>query len=95
MAKNDIVKHVPGQSNQPMTKPAHALTYEEVARELEANLEDGLTNVEAQKRLAQYGRNELDDGPGVQPLNILIHQVANAMILVRSPISIHPRIVLT
>ncbi|ESZ96444.1 potassium/sodium efflux P-type ATPase [Sclerotinia borealis F-4128] len=82
MAKSDIVEHVSGQSNKPLTKPAHALKYEQVAQELEVNLEDGLTKVESDNRLALYGKNELDDGPGVQPIKILIHQVANAMILV-------------
>ncbi|RAL63849.1 hypothetical protein DID88_003492 [Monilinia fructigena] len=82
MAKSDAVEHVSGQSNKPLTKPAHALDYETVAQELEANLEDGLTDAEAKIRLKLYGENELDDGPGVQPVKILIHQVANAMILV-------------
>ncbi|KAB8289655.1 hypothetical protein EYC80_010568 [Monilinia laxa] len=82
MAKSDAVEHVSGQSNKPLTKPAHALGYEIVAQELEANLEDGLTDAEAKTRLELYGKNELDDGPGVQPVKILIHQVANAMILV-------------
>ncbi|KAI9644603.1 P-type ATPase [Ciborinia camelliae] len=82
MAKPDIVEHVSGQSNKPLTSPAHALGYEQVAQELEANLEDGLTTAEAERRLKLYGKNELDNGPGVQPMKILIHQVANAMILV-------------
>ncbi|KAA8566891.1 hypothetical protein EYC84_009988 [Monilinia fructicola] len=82
MAKSDAVEHVSGQSNKPLSKPAHALDYETVAQELEANLQDGLTDAEAKARLELYGKNELDDGPGVQPVKILIHQVANAMILV-------------
>lgn len=87
MAKSDAVEHVSGQSNKPLSKPAHALDYETVAQELEANLQDGLTDAEAKARLELYGKNELDDGPGVQPVKILIHQVANAMILVRLRIS--------
>ncbi|QSZ29077.1 hypothetical protein DSL72_003587 [Monilinia vaccinii-corymbosi] len=82
MANSDAVEHVSGQSNKPLTKPAHALEYETVAQELEANLKDGLTDAEAKIRLELYGKNELDDGPGVQPVKILIHQIANAMILV-------------
>jgi Na+-exporting ATPase len=81
-AESENVEHVPGQSNKPMSLPAHALTIEAVRDELEADLEDGLTEAECQRRLEEYGRNELDDGPGVQPVKILIHQIANAMILV-------------
>ncbi|KAL8676901.1 MAG: hypothetical protein Q9186_006631 [Xanthomendoza sp. 1 TL-2023] len=74
--------HVSGQANKPLSLPPHALTHTAVAEELEANKQDGLTVQHAQARLDEYGRNELDDGPGVQPIKILIHQVANAMMLV-------------
>ncbi|TGO36264.1 hypothetical protein BHYA_0130g00140 [Botrytis hyacinthi] len=82
MARANIVEEVSGQSNKPLSKPAHALEYVQVAHELEANLEDGLTEAEAERRLELYGKNELDEGPGVQPVQILIHQICNAMILV-------------
>ena len=36
--------------------------------------------------LHTHGRNELDDGPGIQPVKILIYQIANAMILVCLPV---------
>ncbi|KAL8810785.1 MAG: hypothetical protein Q9223_002263 [Gallowayella weberi] len=74
--------HISGQANKPLSLPPHALPYTTVAEELEANQEDGLTVQHAQARLDEYGRNELDDGPGVQPVKILIRQVANAMMLV-------------
>lgn len=74
--------HVSGQSNKPISKPAHALGVEEIARELDTDISNGLRAQEARQRLEQYGRNELDDGPGVQPLKILLRQVANAMMLV-------------
>lgn len=82
MARANVVEEVSGQSNKPLSKPAHALEYVQVAHELEANLEDGLTEAEAERRLELYGKNELDEGPGVQPVQILIHQICNAMILV-------------
>lgn len=66
-----------------MSKPAHALKYEEAVSELGANASDGLTSGEASSRLSDYGRNELDNGPGVSPTKILIRQVANAMMLVK------------
>lgn len=74
--------HVSGQANKPISAPAHALSYHAVADELGANTQDGLTEQEAKSRLEEYGRNELDDGPGVQPVKILVRQVANAMMLV-------------
>ena len=74
--------HVSGQSNKALSKPAHALDRDDLARQLEADIENGLTTVAAKQKLEQYGRNELDDGPGVQPVKILIRQVANAMMLV-------------
>ena len=75
--------HVSGQSNKPLSLSAHALTCETIKEELDANLEDGLSDGECKSRLELYGKNELDDGPGVQPIKILIRQVANAMMLVR------------
>lgn len=68
-----------------LSRPAHALSYEAVSEEIGADTENGLSAAEATCRLEKYGRNELDDGPGVQPVKILIHQVANAMMLVKPP----------
>ncbi|RYO84176.1 hypothetical protein DL766_008991 [Monosporascus sp. MC13-8B] len=80
--ENSIEEHVSGQSNKPLTKPAHALDRDDLVQQLDADIENGLTAADAKQRLGQYGRNELDDGPGVQPIKILIRQVANAMMLV-------------
>ncbi|KAK9423739.1 putative Sodium transport ATPase 5 [Seiridium unicorne] len=74
--------HVSGQSNKPISQPAHSLTYEEVTRELGVNSDDGLNDAEAQKRLEEFGNNELDNGPGVNPTKIIMKQIANAMMLV-------------
>lgn len=74
--------HVSGQSNKPISLPAHALPHNAVADELGADVQDGLTAADASSRLEEYGRNELDDGPGVQPAKILVRQIANAMMLV-------------
>lgn len=81
--KESPTEHVSGQANKPMSKPAHALKLEEAASELGANPDDGLTSTEASSRLSEYGRNELDDGPGVSPTKIFVRQVANAMMLVK------------
>jgi len=77
-----LANHVSGQSNQPLSKPAHALPFSSVIEEIKANAEDGLTDTEAKARLETHGRNELSDADGVQPVKILIGQVANAMTLV-------------
>jgi Na+-exporting ATPase len=78
--------HVSGQSNVALSLPAHALTIEALTAELEANLEVGLSIEDSKLRQERYGNNELDDGPGVQPIKILIRQIANAMILVKRTI---------
>lgn len=84
------VPHISGQANHPMTAPAHALAYENVAEQLNANVEDGLTEEEAKRRLEQYGRNEFGEQHGVQPLKIFIGQIANALTLVSCPTTRYP-----
>ncbi|KEY66263.1 hypothetical protein S7711_09189 [Stachybotrys chartarum IBT 7711] len=84
MAPNEPEKmaHVSGQSNKPMSAPAHALSADQVVQELNANVTDGLTTEDAKRRLEEHGPNELGEDKGVQPLEILIAQVANALTLV-------------
>ncbi|KZL74579.1 potassium/sodium efflux P-type ATPase [Colletotrichum tofieldiae] len=77
-----MANHVSGQSNKPISRPAHALTPEQVIQELRANSDDGLTPEDAKARLDEYGRNEFGEEAGVQPLKIFIGQIANAMTLV-------------
>ncbi|KAM6536149.1 P-type ATPase [Fusarium falciforme] len=74
--------HVSGQSNTPMTAPAHALTFEQVAEQLQGHTVDGLRTAEAERRLKECGRNEFGEQQGVQPIKILIGQIANALTLV-------------
>lgn len=74
--------HVSGQANKPMSHPAHALTYDKVIEELGGNGLDGLNPNEAKERLNEYGKNDLGDSEGVQPIRIIIAQIANAMTLV-------------
>ncbi|KAK5173731.1 P-type ATPase [Saxophila tyrrhenica] len=77
-----LEEHVSGQSNKPISAPAHNLPWATVAEELKADTDDGLTADEAKKRLEEYGNNELGDAGGVNPGKILLRQVANAMTLV-------------
>lgn len=78
--------HVSGQGNEPLSGLPHTLRVNQILAEIGGNRENGLTASEAQTRLEKYGRNELDDGPGVSPAKILVRQVANAMTLVKRTI---------
>ncbi|KAF1981081.1 cation transporting ATPase [Aulographum hederae CBS 113979] len=77
-----LTSHVSGQSNKPLSRPPHALSYNDTINEIGANSQDGLHASEATKRLQDFGRNELGEQGGVQPVKILIAQIANAMTLV-------------
>lgn len=74
--------HVSGQSNKPMSRPAHALSHEAVIQELSTDSAGGLSSDTAKSRLEEFGKNDLGDGEGVSPLKIIIAQVANAMTMV-------------
>ncbi|KAK0724312.1 Na(+)/Li(+)-exporting P-type ATPase [Lasiosphaeris hirsuta] len=80
--KPSPVGHVSGQSNKPLTRPAHALTPQQLAAELAADVLTGLSPAEAKGRLDEFGPNALDDAEGVQPFKIVIAQIANAMTMV-------------
>lgn len=75
-------EHVSGQSNKPLSKPAHSLEWKSLAQELKPDIDDGLTTADAAERLNEFGRNELGDAKGVNPTKILTRQVANAMTMV-------------
>ncbi|CRK48732.1 hypothetical protein BN1723_008179 [Verticillium longisporum] len=77
-----VANHVSGQANKPLSRPPHCLTIDETVAELKANAEDGLTDADAKARLEEYGRNQFGEEKGVQPIKILVAQVANAMTLV-------------
>ena len=80
-------KHDLRSGGSPLSQPAHSLTYEAVIKELSTELDEGLSPDEATRRLEQYGPNKLDEGEGVSVVKILVRQVANAMMLVRGPLS--------
>jgi magnesium-transporting ATPase (P-type) len=78
-----MATHTSGQSNTPLSAPAHALTHAQLAAELGVDALSGLSAEEAKARLESYGRNELGEAEGVQPLKIVAAQIANAMTLVK------------
>ena len=70
--------HVSGQSNKPISAPAHAMKWTAVAEELQTDTDDGLTNEDAKGRLEEYGENVL--GKVLISQNILVyflHSIAN------------------
>jgi Na+-exporting ATPase len=74
--------HVSGQSNQPLSRPAHALDSAKVIEELGTHETTGLSQDEASSRLAQHGSNDLGKEKSVNFIEILIAQVVNSMMLV-------------
>lgn len=75
---------------QILSQPAHTLSPEDACRELSVDPEEGLFSNEAKARLEKYGLNELQGGEGVSMVKIVIRQIANAMMLVRAPLSLSP-----
>jgi magnesium-transporting ATPase (P-type) len=78
----NIENHISGQSNKPLSRPAHALPVETVVQELRTTPAIGLTAAEASRRLAEYGTNDLAEEEGVKPIKIFIAQIWNCMTLV-------------
>ncbi|KAK3293786.1 uncharacterized protein B0H64DRAFT_172835 [Chaetomium fimeti] len=74
--------HVSGQSNEPLSLPAHCLSSARVGQELKTEIRLGLSSSEAAARFDRYGANDLGKEKGVQPLEILAAQVLNAMTLI-------------
>ena len=60
----------------------HGLTAEEVAARLDTRLDSGLTQGEADRRLAEYGPNELQAARGVAPWRLLLEQFKNVLIVI-------------
>lgn len=78
----EMENHVSGQSNRPLSRPAHALPAETMVRELSTSPDTGLTVSEASQRLVEYGANDLGEEEGVKPIKIFIAQICNCMTLV-------------
>lgn len=74
--------HVSGQSNNPMSKPAHSLSVDRIVEELKTETWSGLSDAEAERRLEEYGTNDFGDAERVSAANVLLAQIANAMTLV-------------
>ncbi|HKZ88180.1 MAG TPA: cation-transporting P-type ATPase, partial [Candidatus Bathyarchaeia archaeon] len=62
-------------------KSWHALKPEEALRELQV-VETGLAEQEAQKRLAEYGFNELKKKKGRSPIKLFLQQFTNILMVI-------------
>jgi Ca2+-transporting ATPase len=60
----------------------HELDIAETAKELNTSLETGLSQAEAQKRLEQYGPNELQASQRISPWTLLFEQFKNILIII-------------
>ncbi len=72
------------QSNQVGNQPKtnwHAMTPEEIIRQLATPAETGLTTTEAGKRLIAYGPNQLTEAPGVTFWHMLLDQFNNFVVI--------------
>ncbi|MFQ5531821.1 MAG: cation-translocating P-type ATPase, partial [Candidatus Nanoarchaeia archaeon] len=69
------------QQRIPEPKPWHALTKEEVFKELKTS-EKGLTEVEAKKRLESYGKNVIKRKNKLRPLKILFSQFNSFLVYI-------------
>lgn len=70
------------------TRHPFILSSEDVAAQLETNIETGLTAKKVSELQTKLPKNILDGGGGVAWHTILIKQISNAMILVRPAITI-------
>src|SRR5512143_2033673 len=59
----------------------HTLETQEAVRQIHSDLENGLTAAEAERRLAEYGPNELIERAGKSPWAILWEQFTGIMVV--------------
>jgi Ca2+-transporting ATPase len=64
-----------------MSKPWHSMDIEEAIEQLKTK-ETGLSQAEVQKRLQQYGTNELQKEKGISPIRMFIEQFKDILIII-------------
>ncbi|KAJ1952914.1 hypothetical protein EC988_003295, partial [Linderina pennispora] len=74
-------KNSSAQNAQP-AKNYHCMNIGAVQQDLNVNIENGLSTSEAEKRLAEYGTNEMRGGGRPSAFKILFRQLANIMTLI-------------
>lgn len=68
----------------PLDFPAHTAEPEKVLEALAVDPENGLSDDEVQKRIAEYGPNRIKPPPKASLGKIFFRQVANAMTVILS-----------
>jgi Ca2+-transporting ATPase len=63
-------------------KKWYQMTAEEIMQAQNMQSYKGLTSLEAEQRLEQYGNNELSDGPKISPITLFLGQFKDFMVLV-------------
>jgi len=63
-------------------KPWHSLEIESVLKQLNVNINQGLSNNEVKLRLKKYGYNELKKEDKISPFTIFINQFKNTLIII-------------
>lgn len=64
------------------SKSYYTLTVEEVLQQMQTTAQNGLTDQEAQKRLRQFGTNEIQQETGPSRWQILVHQFKDPLIYI-------------
>ncbi|RLC78653.1 MAG: ATPase, partial [Chloroflexi bacterium] len=59
-----------------------SLDVEEISKRLQTDIEKGLSEEEATRRLTQYGLNKLEEKEGTHPLLIFLSQFTEVMVIV-------------
>ncbi|PKL60113.1 MAG: ATPase [Methanomicrobiales archaeon HGW-Methanomicrobiales-4] len=59
----------------------HAVSSDEILQKLDTQLEKGLTNQEAEKRLQEYGPNQLEEGKRTTFLQMVLRQLNNFVVI--------------
>ncbi|KAK6410367.1 hypothetical protein LTR81_015360 [Elasticomyces elasticus] len=80
--KHNIQLHEKSGGFVDIDSPAHTLSVDAVARKVNSNVSTGLSNEEADRRLRDNGRNQLEVSGGTTWWRILIRQVANSLTVV-------------
>ncbi|MFW9904569.1 MAG: cation-translocating P-type ATPase [Candidatus Thorarchaeota archaeon] len=64
-----------------MERPFHLLSIETLAKDLDTNLENGLSSEEIKRRMTEYGPNELVSGEKVSPFKMFLLQFKDFIIV--------------
>lgn len=77
----EINVDINGDSLNDITFSWHAISGDETLQKLETELEKGLSDAQAQKRLEQYGPNQLEEGKRTTFLQMVLRQLNNFVVI--------------